>query len=100
MDALKICASTEQQDISALALCGKHLDASKLLRIRAALRNTDTVLVALDDDVAVATQVYHIIDLLKSAVGLNKRVVRKRMPDGISDPGEMSYGQVRDWLGI
>jgi hypothetical protein len=100
MDALKVCAATEQQDISALALCGKYLDASKLIRIRAALRNSDAILVALDDDVAVATQVYHIIDLLKSAVGMGKRVVRKRMPIGVGDPGEMSYAQVREWLGV
>lgn len=95
MDALKIAAATEDQDISAIALAGKGLNASKILNL-ARITAGKLVLFCPDADVPVG-EVYSIKSQLDAHLDhVHKAVLR--LPQDYKDPGEMEMDAIVNWV--
>jgi hypothetical protein len=95
IDALKIAVATENEDISAIALSGKSINASKLLMLRQLCGNS-LVVFAPDNDVTVG-EAYS----LKSQLAMALESVHKgimRLPQGYKDPGEMPLSKIPAWI--
>lgn len=103
MDAMKINAACEHLPVSAVALTGLALSGwgssspDRLLRIRNFLQNADTRLIALDSTVPI-TDVNQIIKPLVAFTPPGYIIRHLPIPAGGSDPGAMSYDEVRQWL--
>lgn len=95
LDALNISISCQSLPYVALALCGKAMNASKLMEIRWYVSNCDTVLLALDADVSLG-QIYQISAELAGV--LHAPIIRARLPEGCKDPGELPPESVIPWI--
>lgn len=95
MDALKIAAATEDEDISAIALVGKGLNASKLLRL-ARITKGKTVLFCPDADVAVG-EAYNLLNQLATTLD-HVFMNLLRLSDGDKDPGDMALEAIPAWI--
>lgn len=95
LDALKICAATEALDVSAIALAGKQLTSSKLLKLRTMLAGS-RVLFCPDSDVTVG-EAYRIKSELAGALGFVYKPLL-RLPMGYKDPAEMPMESVTTWI--
>ena len=95
MDALKIAAATEDEDISAIALAGKALNASKLLRL-ARITKGKNVLFCPDFDVPVG-EAYNLLNNLATSLDhVFMNVLR--LPEGFKDPGELPLDIIPAWI--
>lgn len=103
MDALKINAACEHLQISAAAVTGLAVpgwispEPDRLLRIRSFLESAEIRLIALDNTV-IDSQVGQIIKTLVRFQPMEYIINHLQMPDGGSDPGAMSYMEVRQWI--
>lgn len=95
LDALKISVATEDEDISAIALTGKGLNASKLLRL-ARLTRGKRVIFCPDDDVSVG-EAYNLLSQLRASLDATFMNVL-RLPSGFKDPGEMALSDIAPWI--
>lgn len=102
-DALKINAACEHLPVSAAALTGLALadwtspSPDRLFRVRHFLQPAETRLVALDATVPVS-QVNQIIKTLVAFQPREYIIRHLPIPPGGTDPGAMSYEEVRDWI--
>lgn len=95
MDALKIAYDCRYESIIVAALCGKGLNAAKILQLRGIAKDY-SVLLAVDADVPIS-QSNHMISELAPALQ-SRYIGRVKMPEGIKDPGEILGGEVLPWL--
>ena len=90
LDALKLSAALP--DVLSIALAGKALNASKLLRIRSLIMNCHVVLFAPDSDVG--NDRYFMLSLLKQ---VSPTIDLLDMPQGYKDAGDMPEQLIRRW---
>lgn len=102
-DALKINAACEHLPVSAAALTGLALSdwlspsPDRLFRLRHFLQPAENRLIALDATVPVS-QVNQMILALVAFQPKEYIIRHLPIPPGGTDPGAMSYEQVRDWI--
>lgn len=97
IDALKVAAATEQMPISAIALLGKQMNATRLWRLRKLLSTSaQSAVLALDSDTTfkettrILAELAHALDMLY--------IKRHRIPDLFKDAGEMTTEDITTWL--
>jgi hypothetical protein len=97
LDALKVAVAMESADLAPIALAGKGLNDSKILRIADYAESCQQVLLALDQDVSVSERLAAQRELES---GLGRQVKRIALPSGYKDPGEMPLAEIQKWLGF
>lgn len=95
-DALKIAAATRISPYLPVALCGKQLNAQKLLRLRAFAQHLDALLLVTDSDVN-AIESYQFLAELAPVLRM-RYAMRGKLPDDYKDPGEMPLEGIKTWL--
>lgn len=97
LDALKIASAchSHQPSILPVALCGKQLNAAKLMEIRWYTSGCKLSLVALDADVKLG-EIYEVVAELSGALRIPVR--RIALPAGAKDPGELAHERIMPWL--
>jgi hypothetical protein len=95
LDALKIAVGAEDLDISPIAVAGKGLNASKLVRMSDMLGSTSLVFEAMDSDVPFSERMALRRELRG---GLGRPLFNAPLPDGYKDPGEMPVALIRQWI--
>lgn len=95
IDALKVAVSTELLDVTPIALAGKGVTDSKLVRLQAFAKNCAYALLSYDPGVALGERM-----AVKRQIAATLKIPVRMLPvpEGCEDPGAMSITQVQDWL--
>jgi hypothetical protein len=95
IDALKIAVATETEDFTPVALAGKGLNSSKILRLRELAESCEQLLLAVDYDVSLAERLA-MRRMLEGDLGLPVKFLN--IPAGYNDPGAMPIPAIKSWL--
>lgn len=100
LDALKINHALEREDISALAMGGKHLGPAALAAISRAARagKAARLLLLPDADVRAAQRLSMAAELRMVAVAGRMQFGLASLPAGVKDAAEMDYAGIRAWM--
>jgi hypothetical protein len=95
-DALKIAVASEGEDVSTLAILGKHLSVGKLLLLNRLAQDAGAIYWTPDQGTPLG-ETNAILAAMRQA-NPGKPMTCLRLPSGMKDAGEFTYGDALKWI--